>query len=182
MKQRPILETKRLILRPFDLNDAKEVQRLAGDKAVADTTLNVPYPYLDGMAEQWISTHQSKFEAGELVNFAIILCESKVLVGAIGLGIEKRFDHAELGYWIGRPYWNQGFCTEAGQSILAYGFTSLNLNRIFAHHLARNPASGRVMQKLGMSKEGLCRQHIKKWDKYEDIVLYGILKQDLAKA
>jgi len=178
----PKLETKRLILRPFVLNDAKEVQRLAGDKAVADTTLNVPYPYLDGMAEQWISTHQSKFEAGEVVNFAIILCESKVLVGAIGLGIEKRFDHAELGYWIGRPYWNQGFCTEAGQSILAYGFTSLNLNRIFAHHLARNPASGRVMQKLGMSKEGLCRQHIKKWDKYEDIVLYGILKQDLAKA
>ena len=178
MKQIPTLETKRLILRPFAPSDAKDVQRLAGDRAVADTTLNIPHPYLDGMAEQWISTHQPKFEAGELANFAITLGGSKELVGAIGLVIVRRFDRAELGYWIGKPYWNRGFCTEAGQSLLAYGFGVLNLNRIHASHIARNPASGRVMQKLGMSQEGLCRQHVKKWDRYEDLVLYGILKSE----
>ena len=145
---------------------------------VADTTLNIPYPYEDGMAEAWIATHQPKFEAGELANFAVVLRDSGELVGAIGMGIERRFDRAELGYWIGKPYWGQGYCTEAGQAMVAFGFTDLALNRIHACHLARNPASGRVMQKLGMSREGLCRQHVKKWDRSEDLVLYGILKSD----
>ena len=61
-------------------------------------------------------------------------------------------------------------------AILGYGFANLGLNRICAIHLARNPASGRVMQKVGMTREGLCPQHVKKWDRYEDLVLYGILK------
>src|SRR5262252_1209729 len=72
MKERPTLETTRLILRPFTLGDARDVQRLAGDREVASTTLNVPHPYEDGMAEQWIGTHQEKYERGELVNFAIV--------------------------------------------------------------------------------------------------------------
>ena len=65
MKQRPTLHTQRLILRPFEIADARDVQRLAGDRAIADTTLNIPHPYEDGMAEQWIATHQPQFEAGE---------------------------------------------------------------------------------------------------------------------
>ena len=142
MKQCPTIETERLILRPFELSDAKDVQRLAGDWAIADTTLNVPYPYEDGMAEQWISTHEQKFEAGELANFAIVFRAGGTLIGAIGLRIVQRFDRAELGYWIGKPYWNQGYCTEAGHAVLRYGFTELNLNRIHASHLKRNPASG----------------------------------------
>ena len=92
--------------------------------------------------------------------------------------MNRRFDRAELGYWIDRPYWNQGYCTEAGRAVLWYGFTELNLNRIHAYHLSRNPASGRVMQKLGMTREGLLRQHAKKWGKYEDIVEYGLVRQD----
>ena len=178
MKQRPTFETQRLTLRPFEWTDAKDVQRLAGDRAVADTTLNVPYPYEDGMAEKWIGTHQTKFEAGELANFAVVLRGSGELVGTIGLAIERRFDRAELGYWIGATYWNRGYCTEAGQVLLAFGFGELNLNRVHASHLGRNPASGRVMEKLGMTREGICRQHVKKWDCYEDIVLYGMLKTE----
>ena len=159
MKQRATLHTQRLILRPFEIADALDVQRLAGDQAIADTTLNIPHPYEDGMAEQWISTRQPQFEAGELANFAIVLRATGELVGAIGLVINRRFDHAELGYWIGRPYWKQGFCTEAGRAVLRYGFTELNLNRIHAYYLSRNPAPGRVMEKLGMTREGLLRQH-----------------------
>jgi ribosomal-protein-alanine N-acetyltransferase len=174
-----LLRTSRLILRPFVLNDAVVVQRLAGDQAIADKTLNIPYPYEDGMAEQWISTHQAKFEAGENVDYAIILQSTEELIGAIGfVAINHRFDRAELGYWVGRPYWNNGYCTEAGHILLKFGFEDLNLNRIYAFHFKRNPASGRVMQKLGMVQEGVQRQHVKKWDIYEDIVTYGILKQD----
>jgi RimJ/RimL family protein N-acetyltransferase len=174
-----LLQTKRLILRPFVLDDAISVKRLAGDHAIADKTLNIPHPYEDGMAEQWISTHQSKFEAGENINYAITLQSNEELIGAIGFVIiNRKFDQAELGYWIGRPYWNNGYCTEAGQGILEYGFEDLNLNRIHAFHFKRNPASGKVMQKLGMIQEGLLRQHVKKWDIYEDIVIYGILKNE----
>src|SRR4030042_366648 len=173
------LQSERLTLRPFVLDDAINVQRLAGDHSIADTTLNIPHPYEDGMAEQWISTHKMKFESGENVHYAITLQSTEELIGAIGfVVINRRFDQAEVGYWIGRPYWNKGYCTEAGHTLLNYGFDDLMLNRIHAFHFRRNPASGRVMQKLGMIKEGLLRQHVKKWDVYEDIVTYGMLRQD----
>ena len=85
MKQRPQLHTERLFLRPFVLADAKDVQRLAGDPAIADTTFNIPHPYVDGMAEQWIAPHHACFEAGEEVHFAIVLHDAEALVGAISL-------------------------------------------------------------------------------------------------
>ena len=116
MIQSPILQTHRLVLRPFEQSDAQDVQRLAGDRAIADTTLNIPHPYEEGMAEQWISTHQVAFEAGESVHFAIVLRLSGELIGAMGLAIVSRFERAELGYWIGKPYWGCGYCTEAGQA------------------------------------------------------------------
>ena len=172
------LETKRILLRPFELSDGPRVKELAGDKAIADTTLNIPHPYQDGMAEEWILTRQSKFQAGESVNCAIILKSIQELIGAIGLIIDKRFNRAELGYWIAKEYWNQGYCTEASKAILKYGFLELDLHRITATHIISNPASGKVMEKIGMKKEGVLREHVIKWDKYEDVVSYGILRKE----
>ncbi len=181
MKEYPKIKTERLLLRPFELSDANEIQRLAGDKDIADTTLNIPHPYEDGMAEGWISMHRSKFEAGELVNFAIVSNASNELMGAVGLMIVPQFERAELGYWIGKPYWENGYCTEACKAVLQYGFNTLKLNRIYAFHLSRNPASGRVMQKIGMTHEGIAPQHTKKWDKFEDLEQYGMLRKHLEK-
>jgi RimJ/RimL family protein N-acetyltransferase len=178
MKERPTLETTRLLLRPFTLGDAQDVQRLAGDREIASTTLNVPHPYADGMAEQWIGTHQEKYERGERVNFAIVRRADSVLLGAIGLRIDPQHTHAELGYWLGTPYWNAGYCTEAARTVVAYGFERLGLHRIHASHMTRNPASGRVLQKLGMRYEGCLRQHVNKWEVFEDLALYGILKSE----
>ena len=79
------IETERLLLRPFELSDGSRVKELAGDRAIADTTLNIPHPYKDGMAEEWISSHQPKFETGESVDYAIILKATQKLIGAIGL-------------------------------------------------------------------------------------------------
>ena len=176
--ERPTIDTRRLVLRPFVATDSSAVQRLAGDRAIADTTLAIPHPYEDGMAEEWIATHQPKFESGELSNFAITQQDGGQLVGAIGLIIYRPFDTAALGYWVGVPYWNRGYCTEAAIAVIRYGFEDLGLNRIHAPHLKRNPASGRVMEKAGMTREGVARQHIKKWGRYEDLVLYGILRDD----
>ena len=130
------------------------------------------------MAEEWIGTHQESFERGEQATFAIVLREGDTLIGAIGLSIKAQYEQAELGYWVGKPYWGQGYCTEAARAVLDYAFTVLNLNRIHAHHLARNPASGRVMQKIGMTYEGHLRQHVKKWGAFEDIKMYGILRSE----
>ena len=174
----PTLTTKRLLLRPFELRDAQSVQQLAGDHSVADTTLNVPYPYADGIAEQWIESHAAAFLNQTSVTLAIILLATSELVGAISLAIQRNADMAVLGYWIGHPYWGYGYCTEAAHAIVDYGFNQLGLNRIHATHFSRNPASGRVMEKLGMVREGLLRQHVKKWGQYEDIVEYGLLKHD----
>jgi [ribosomal protein S5]-alanine N-acetyltransferase len=172
----PTLETERLVLRPFTPADAGDVQRLAGDRSIADTTLSIPHPYEDGFAAEWISAHQKAFDEGTGVTFAITIKPDGALVGAIGLMGMTQGHQAELGYWIGRPYWNQGFSTEAGEAILRYAFLDLGLIRVHACYFTRNPASGRVMQKLGMQHEGCRRQHIKKWDNFEDVELYGILK------
>lgn len=178
----PTLETERLILRPFRLEDAAEVQRLAGDRAIAATTLHVPHPYEDSMAEKWISRHQSDFENGTGVTFAITGKADGSLIGAIGLTGMTRGHQAELGYWIAQAHWGRGFCTEAGEAVLRHAFLELDLARVHASHFARNPASGKVMQKLGMQQEGLRRQHVKKWDRYDDSVIYGILKAEWLEA
>lgn len=180
MNERPILETTRLVLRPFTLADASDVQRLAGARAIASTTLNIPHPYEDGMAEQWIRTHQERYEKGELVDFALVLRTNHIFLGAMELQINQQYASAELGYWIGQPFWRQGYCTEAARAVLGYGFEVLELNRVHASYLTRNPASRRVMQKIGMAYEGCLRQHIKKWDVFEDLALYGILRSDWA--
>jgi RimJ/RimL family protein N-acetyltransferase len=87
-----------------------------------------------------------------------------------------------LSYWIGKAHWGRGYCTEAGRTILEYGFTKLGLNRIHANHISRNPASGRVMQKLGMIHEGRGRQHAKHWGVFEDLEFYAILRNEWAES
>jgi len=94
------------------------------------------------------------------------------------LVINKMFNNAEAGYWIGVQYWGNGYCTEALKAIINYGFGTLQLNKIHAHHITTNPASGRVMLKCGMSIEGSLKKHILKNNVYEDIVLYGILRDE----
>ncbi|MEW6567968.1 MAG: GNAT family N-acetyltransferase [Chloroflexota bacterium] len=178
MEPQPTLETDRLRLRPFQLGDAAAVQRLAGERDIAASTTNIPHPYEDGVAERWISTHPERFDRGESVVFAVTLRQGGELIGAIGLEINPEYARAELGYWIGKPYWNQGYCTEAARAVVDYGFRRLGLNRIHARHFQRNPASGRVMQKIGMRHEGSLRQHVRKWGVFEDIECYAVLRAE----
>lgn len=174
----PERTTERLILRGFRISDADQVQKLAGSREVARSTLNIPHPYEDGMAEEWIDTHEADFESGKSVIFAICLKESGDLAGAIGLGISASHKQAELGYWIADSHWGQGLATEAAMEVLAYGFSELKLNRIHAHHMTDNPGSGKVMQKLGMDFEGTLKKHVTKWGQNKDLAMYGILRNN----
>jgi RimJ/RimL family protein N-acetyltransferase len=87
---------------------------------------------------------------------------------------------AEFGYWIGKDYWGKNYCTEAVRELIRYGFEQLGLNRIFGQHLARNPGSGRVMEKAGLKHEGRLRQHFRRWEKFEDIDFRSLLKSEWA--
>ncbi len=178
MNNYPELTTDRLHMRGFQLSDASEIQRLAGTYEVAEMTLNIPHPYINGMAEIWIESHQEEYDAGMSVIFALCDKKTEQLLGAVGLTITQRFNRAELGYWVGQPFWGQGYATEAARAIVNYGFEALNLNKVTASHMTRNPASGRVMEKIGMKKEGLLKQHALKWDQFVDLAVYGILAVD----
>lgn len=178
MNEIPILETLRLKLRPFALADAADVQRLAGTVAVFETTTQVPHPYEDALAAVWIATHQPAFVERRDATFAIVSRADDSLLGAISLMNIETDHQAELGYWLGEPYWNQGFCSEAGVAVLRFAFTRLALHRVHATHMTRNPASGRVMTKIGMRYEGTRRQHLLKLGRFEDVELYGVLRSE----
>jgi RimJ/RimL family protein N-acetyltransferase len=173
--EQPTLTTERLTLRPFIADDAFDVERLAGRREIADTTLNIPHPYPHGGAAEWIRTHGPAWNDGSSATFAIVGGEKSALVGAIGLMIKAEHRRAELGYWIALDCWNRGYATEASQRLIDFGFDVLSLHRIEARHFLRNPASGRVMQKLGMQHEGVERDWAFKWDRFEALAVYSIL-------
>src|ERR671915_233580 len=141
MEPYPKLQTDRLILREFALEDAPNVQRLVGEWEVAYSLLIVPHPYEEGMAQEWIATHHPAYEAGERVSWAVTLREEGSLVGSI----------------------------------------SLLLHPPHEKHFGSNPASGKVLRKVGMSQEGVRPEHYKKWETYEDRVDYGLLARDWRK-
>jgi RimJ/RimL family protein N-acetyltransferase len=126
------------------------------------------------MAEEWIGSHTEALEKGEAVTFAIVEKETGELCGAIALHFAPMHRRAEVGYWISPERWNRGYCTEAARAVLQYGFETLNLNRIHSGHFGSNPASGRVLEKIGMTREGILRRHVYKWGEYEDLVVFGL--------
>jgi len=176
----PTIETERLCLRPFALADAREVERLAGDRAIAATTLRIPHPYPSGAAIEWIGGHGQAFEEDEAVTFAVVRRADDALVGAIGLMLDMAHDHAEMGYWIGVPYWGHGYCTEAARAVVRYAFETRGLHRVYAHIMKENVASGRVLEKIGMRREGEFPEHVRKDGRFVDIVYYGMLRGDIA--
>jgi len=177
----PTLHTRRLGLGAFVPEDAEELQRLAGAREIADTTLMIPHPYELDHALAWIGNQRKEAVRGRAANFAVRLADGGHLIGCAGLrDIDPEHRQAELGFWIGHEYWGQGYAREAAGAVIRYGFEVLDLNRIYAHHMARNPAAGRVLLHLGMRREGVMRQRVRKWGVFEDVVLYAILRDDLS--
>lgn len=171
----PKIETERLILSQLKEEDLPFVVDYLQDKIFSDLTSNIPYPYRQEDAEFWLKMSKEAFEKGSGFTFAIRDKDEKI-IGAIGLH-DRGEGKAELGYWMAKTYWNQGFVTEAAKAVLDFGFKELKFNKIFATHFLHNPASGKIMEKIGMKKEEILHQHIKKDGKYFDIALYSVLKK-----
>jgi RimJ/RimL family protein N-acetyltransferase len=174
-----ILETARLRLRPITLQDAPEAARIAGRREIADTMISIPHPFSESQAQDWIARQIRADESpGQLV-FAVTRRTDSQLIGTVALrDIHYEHAQAELGFWIAVDLWGRGFATEAAGAVVAHAFLALGLNRVCAHHLVRNPASGRVLEKLGMRREGVLRQRVRKWGVFEDVVILAVLRED----
>lgn len=175
----PTLHTERLILRSFTFEDASDVQRLAGERDVSSTTCAIPYPYEDGAAEAWIRSQKKGLENGTGIVYAITLkdaheSDEPILIGAIDIRIDQVEKIGELGYWIGKPYWGCGYCTEAAKVILTFSFDVLMLRSVHAFYFKNNPASGRVLQKIGMRFEAEYPCAAEKSGVSVDLVKYSI--------
>jgi RimJ/RimL family protein N-acetyltransferase len=168
------LQTARLLLRPYSMGDIADLVRLAGAREVAATTLRIPHPYREQDAIDFVTSCQEKKGA----RYAITIRDAGELCGGIGLELEPAHHRAELGYWIGVPYWGRGYASEAAAAVVKHGFNTLGLHRIYASHIAGNLASARVLQKVGMVHEGCLRSHNRKWEKFYDLECYGILRTD----
>ena len=182
MTEHPVITTARLVLRPWRAGDAPALQRLAGRREIADTMVSIPHPFTPEYAAQWIAGHAGAFARGEAVHFAITLADDGALAGAVELrAISAEHQCAELSCWIGVEWWGRGLATEATEAVVRHGFERLGLNRIVAFHMVRNPASGAALAKVGMCPEGLQRQAVCKWGRFEDVVPVAILREDWAR-
>ena len=173
-----ILNTPRLWLRRFSIDDAQSVQEHADDMCIAAGVLEIPHPYTLEDAWQWIGQHQSLWQRGEQYIFAITEKETNALAGAASLRVNCAHSHAELGYWIGRPFRCRGYATEAAGALLEFGFLGLGLHRIYARHLDWNTPSSRVLVRIGMHFEGAMKGHACKWGSFHDVHFYGIQADD----
>lgn len=174
MEKFPVLQTERLILSQLEEKDIPFIVELLQHRIFSDLTSNIPYPYVENDARSWVKMSKEAFENNTGYTFAIRNKEGQI-IGAIGLH-DRDDDKAELGYWIGVPYWNKGYVTEAAKAIIDFGFNELKLNKIFATHFPHNPASGRIMEKAGMEQEAVLIKEVKKDGEYFDLVRYCILK------
>lgn len=174
-----MLETGRLVLRPFRMEDSARLCALAGAREIADTMISVPHPYPEDMARAWIQRQPEAYRSGREVHFAVVPRDGRELIGAIELrDIDAVHSVGELSFWVGVPWWGRGYAFESAVALVAFGLGEMGLNRICAHHMVRNPASGRVLQKAGFKREGLLRERVRKWGVFEDVVALALLRRD----
>ena len=141
-------------IRSFTTADSAQVQTLLSDSKVAQLAGNIPYPYPDHGAQAWIESHGERHRSGSAIIRAITLVKGGACIGAISVDHISRGLNASgnLGYWVGMPYWNQGFCEAAGQLMLTLATEEYAMGRLVAAHQIDNPASGRVLEKLGFNE------------------------------
>ena len=145
---------------------------------MAENSSLIPHPYPEGRAEAWIRCQQADYQSGKHLNFAITLRETGAFVGSIGLSPKDDLLRAEVGYWVGVPFWGRGYTTEALNEMIRFGFDDFSLQRIFGIHFASNPASGRVMEKAGMTLEAFSKFGASRFGDLKDTFQRAIVKPD----
>ncbi len=173
------IETQRLILRRFANDDSDSMfNNWANDEDVSKYMRWQQHENIEEtkmIINKWLLDYNRE----SLYIWAITLKESDEPIGSIGLFIINENDVCgDVGYAIGKKYWGKGITTEALKAVLGFAFENIGFNRIETYHSINNPASGRVMQKAGMTFEGFAKQKYKSISGFEDCNMYSILKED----
>lgn len=168
------IETERLVLRPVTLSDAEDLFEYASDEETS-------YYVFDRHAsiEKTEEAIVDYFMTDPFGKFGIELKETGKFIGTIDLRVKDEKHRAIMGYVLNKAFHGKGYMTEAAEAVLRYAFTILELDCVAALHDDRNTASGKVMERLGMQKEGVMR-HVGKWKKgeYFNDVYYSILREE----
>ena len=174
--ERGVLRTERLLLRPFKLEDVDDVYAYAKDPEWERYLgLPLPQPYTRRDAEEYIAGRVLA-DWSTVPTFAIVL--DSTVIGGIGLRISAAHQMGELGYALARVHWGKGLMPEAAKAVMEYGFVEHGLAKIYASADLENRRSTRVMEKLGMTREGILRSHSAKRGERRDDVVYGILREE----
>gem|GEM_PF-69328 len=172
----PVLKSQRLSLRPFRPSDAPLVAQMASDYDLYRTTLNLPHPYTLSDAQVWIALHEKHLHEKGFYTWAIEVTDTGTLVGCLSIGQNLTQHDAEVGYWIGKAYWNNGYGTEGTMLAIDFAFKALAVNKVIGRYFAVNPASGKIMAKCGMIFEGVLKESIYKDGTFHDLGYYGLLR------
>jgi RimJ/RimL family protein N-acetyltransferase len=173
-----MIRTERLFLRPVRVEDLSEVQDAAGRREVADTMISIRHPFTQADATRYVGSRIAAMEQARGVAFTLRTHASAFVGFAELRDIEREHALAELSFWLAVDCWGRGYMAEALAAILRNAFRDLDLNRVYAHHMVRNPASGRVLSRLGFQVEGRLRQRVRKWGRFEDVVLQALLRSE----
>ncbi len=169
------LRTKRLLLRPFRFSDLDDVFAYAGDDEWSGHVFGLPRPYTRRSAEGFIA--KAVLTDWEREPMRAIVLDGKVIGGA-NLRVDKAHALGEIDYSIAREHWGQGLATEAASALIDWAFPAYDLQKIFARTVVSDRRSVRVMEKLGMSREGLLRSHRVVRGERQDEVIYGLLRRE----
>lgn len=151
----PLLHTPRLKLRKLQVEDLPSLVKYANNKLISDRILNIPHPYQEPDAVFRLSYVVKGFKDKSRFVFAIVRKDSEELIGEVSLHLDANSLGAQLGYWVGEPFWGQGFASEAIGAVLDFGFERLDRQLIYATVDEDNPASARVLEKQGMVNNGV---------------------------
>ena len=174
----PRLETQRLLLRKVEMRDAADLYAFGRDREVARYVLWEAYRN-EADARAYIRYLHRQYRSGLPGSWGIVYKPHSKMIGTIGfMWWNEDHSSAEIGYSLAREYWNQGIMSEALKEILRYGLSVMGLHRIEAQHESENPASGRVMEKAGMRKEGTLRGRLYNKGRYVDMELYAIVNNE----
>ena len=160
-------------LRRISHGDIDDIARLANDIEVARMTATLPYPYAWEDAQKWLDALNDHPD-----EHVFAVCRGETFMGVVGLTCKPELGRAELGYWLGRPYWGKGVATTAAGLAINYAFDTLNLRKVFGFCFGVNAASRRVMEKNGMQPEGCLRQHFVRMGDVHDLLCFGLLREE----
>lgn len=145
------LRTPRLTLRPFSAADTERVWQIENNWNVARMLRMAVYPPDRDVIAAWLSTHEAERREGTAYRFALV-SDGRV-IGCTDVDQIKAGD-GSLGYWLDEACWGRGLATEAAQAVVAFAVSQLKLQRLVSGHASDNPASGRVLEKLGFRRTG----------------------------